>query len=306
MRDGRISNWMQIASLRRYTLTEGAEKGLDVIDCANGNIRFLVNVSKACDIMQTYYRGENVSFVSKNGFTARETPFLKRFEGGMLYTCGLDSLDEREGFETHGGFHNTPASIKSVSCDEKGIMIEAQIVFTELCGRNLVVRRRITSALNSDSVSVEDTLLNAGYTAEQYCLLYHINIGYPLLDEGGRIIADLRAYEPRTDWATKNIEKAFLIENPVSQAEETCYYLYLNKPEISYINEKTGKKLTLTYSGETLHHFVEWKNMLCGDYALGIEPCTTEFDDRFKYSVLEPNEKAHFRVELRIEQVLER
>ena len=100
--DGRISNLAQVASIRRYTFTEGREKGLDVIDCDNGKIRFLLNVSKACDIMQIYHEGENVSFVSKNGFTAREIPFLNRFEGGMLYTCGLDSVGGRAGYDIHG------------------------------------------------------------------------------------------------------------------------------------------------------------------------------------------------------------
>ena len=74
-------------SLRRYTLTEGREKGLEVIDCDNGRLRFLINVTKACDIMQMYHEGSNVSFVSKNGFSSRETDFIRRFEGGMLYTA---------------------------------------------------------------------------------------------------------------------------------------------------------------------------------------------------------------------------
>ena len=77
--DGRVSNFQQIASIRRYTLTEGREKGLDVLDCDNGKIRFLLNVSKACDIMQLYHEGQNMSFVSKNGFTKREISFLNRF-----------------------------------------------------------------------------------------------------------------------------------------------------------------------------------------------------------------------------------
>ena len=44
--DGKISNLMQAASIRRYAFTEGVEKGLDVLDCDNGNLRFLLNVSK--------------------------------------------------------------------------------------------------------------------------------------------------------------------------------------------------------------------------------------------------------------------
>ena len=82
--DGRISNLAQVASLRRYMLTEGVGKGLDVIDCDNGCIRFLLNVDKALDVMQLYHEGQNVSFISKNGFTKREIAFLNRFEGGMV------------------------------------------------------------------------------------------------------------------------------------------------------------------------------------------------------------------------------
>ena len=65
-----ISNFQQIASVRRYTITEGISKDLKIIDCNNGKIRFLLNESKALDVMQLYYKGENVSFISKNGFTA--------------------------------------------------------------------------------------------------------------------------------------------------------------------------------------------------------------------------------------------
>ena len=43
--DGRISNFMQAASIRRYEMTEGKERGLKVIDCDNGKMRFLLNES---------------------------------------------------------------------------------------------------------------------------------------------------------------------------------------------------------------------------------------------------------------------
>ena len=90
--DGRISNLMQVASVRRYEMTEGKERGLRVLDCDNGKLRFLLNESKALDIMQLYCEGKNISFVSKNGFKAEHGDFLQRFEGGMVYTCGLDSV----------------------------------------------------------------------------------------------------------------------------------------------------------------------------------------------------------------------
>ena len=300
--DGRISNFGQVASLRRYTLTEGSEKGLDVLDCDNGKIRFLLNLNKACDIMQLYHEGQNVSFVSKNGFTNREIPFLNRFEGGMLYTCGLDSVGGREGYDLHGTLHNTPAKLLSTVCDENGIVIEAVIRDTALFGKNLVLKRKITSKIGGDSVTLEDTLINEGFGDEEYCLLYHVNVGYPMLDEGARVIADVIKCEPRTPWAAEHERDMYDMSDAVPNMEETCYFLTLKKPEISLVNEKLGKTLTVSYSAETLPHFVEWKSMASGDYALGLEPCTTELDDRFAYKTVKAQEQISFAVTVTVEK----
>ena len=298
--DSRISNLAQAASIRRYTLTEGRGKGLDILDCDNGKIRFLLNINKACDIMQLYHEGQNMSFISKNGFTQREIPFLNRFEGGMLYSCGLDSVGGREGYELHGTFHNTPAEIVRAECDEGGIVVEAVIHNTALFGQNLVLRRKITAAIGGDSVKLEDTLVNKGTRDEDYCLLYHINLGYPMLDDGAKIIADVAKCEGRNDWSEQNKGSVYDISVPVDNQEETCYFLTLDKSEISLVNEKIGKKFTVSYSGDTLPCFLEWKSMASGDYALGFEPSTTKLDDKFEYKTLVPNESVDFFVRLTV------
>ena len=299
--NGKISNYQQIASLRRYTLTEGKEKGVDVIDCDNGKLRFLLNVSKACDIMQLYHEGQNMSFVSKNGFTLREPPFANRFEGGMLYTCGLDNVGgSRDGIGAHGTFHNIPAEIVRAECNDGGIVVEAIIRDTALFGKNLVMRRRIYSEIGGDSVSLEDTLVNEGYRTENYCVLYHFNVGYPMLDEGARIEADVAKCDPRTPWARENEATALQITEPLPEQQETCYFMTFNEPKIAIVNDKLGKILTLSYSQDTLPHFIEWKSMACGTYALGFEPTTTELDDRFKYKTVESGESVRFAMRLTV------
>lgn len=301
--DERISNLVQMASLRRYTVTHGREQGLEVIDCDNGTVRFLLNVSKACDIMQMYHKGQNLAFVSKNGFVKRELPFAKRFEGGMLYSCGLDSVGEREGFEEHGSLHNTPAEILRAECNEKGIVVEAKICDTEMGGKNLTLRRKITSGIGSATVFVEDCLTNEGYHDEKYCLLYHVNLGYPLLDDGARILCDSAVCLPRTEWAAKNMDHVFDITSPTPNMEETCHYLCPRTPTVSLLNERIGKKFTVSYSGETLPHFVAWKNMVSGDYAVGLEPCTTRLDGLFEYSTVCAGETISFRLELSVDEI---
>ncbi len=298
--DGRISNWKQVASLRRYTVTEGTEKGMDILDCDTGRIRFLLNVNKACDVMQLYHKGQNMSFVSKNGFMQRELPFLNRFEGGMLYTCGLDSIGGREGYELHGSLHSTPAEILRAECDETGICVEALIRNTALFGKNLVLRRTVRAEVGGERILLTDSLHNAGFREEEYCLLYHINVGYPMLDVGARLVADVERCDARTEWSAQNAQTIREMSLPVPNQEEMCYFLKLGRPEVSLVNETIGKKLTVSYSQDTLPYFVEWKSMASGDYALGLEPCTTELDDRFMYRVIQPDQTVAFSVNIEV------
>ena len=298
--DGRISNLMQVCSLRRYELTEGKERGLRVIDCDNGRIRFLLNESKALDMMQLYHEGQNISFISKNGFTAREIDFSKRFEGGMLYTVGLDSAGAREGFPLHGTFHNIPAKVIEAVCDENGIRVVAEIEDTELFGKHLAVRRTVESKAGSENVTVADVLENRGTRAEDYCLLYHVNVGYPMLDETTYLLDDAAEVVPRTNWAAEHIGNRRKMTVPVPNQEEMCYFLRLKTPKVTLCNPKLGRTFTLSWSGDTLPHFVEWKSMASGDYALGLEPCTTELDERFAYNTIGPGEKIAFRVSIYI------
>ena len=190
--DGKINHISQISYIRRYTLNGGNEDGLKVIEIDNGNIRFLLNESKALDIMQLWHQGMNVSFVSKNGFTKRETPFLNRFEGGMLYTCGLDNIGDRDGYVMHGSLHNYPAEIKQCEIVGDEILVRAEIRNTALFGANLLLQRTIKTEILSDKVELYDTLINLGTKIEPYCILYHVNLGYPFLDKAVEINSNSR------------------------------------------------------------------------------------------------------------------
>ncbi len=297
----KVSHPAQLAYVRRYTLTHGKEAGLRVTEVQCGRLRFLLNESKALDVMQLWHDGMNVSFLSKNGFSPRENGFLNRFEGGMVYTCGLDSVGGREGYELHGTLHNIPAEVVRAECTERGVEVEGIIRDSALFGKNLVLRRKIFVGSDSAAVEICDTLTNEGYADENYCLLYHVNLGYPMLDEGCKIQADISQIVPRNDHAKKHREKMLEITEPVRGGEETCYFLKLRTPRASLHNPKLGKTFTLEYSGDTLPHFVEWKSMVSGDYALGLEPCTTELDDRFAYKVLPSQKSVQFRLRIEID-----
>jgi len=275
-------------------LTEGRGAGLKLIEVSNGVLDFTLNESKALDIAKLSHKGMNLSFISKNGLVSGNTDFSRAFNGGMLYTCGLDSVGAREGYDIHGTFHNIPAQITETAVNEDGIKITAEIYDTALFGKNLVLKRTIETKAFSNEVTVTDILTNNGYREEDYCLLYHINTGYPMLDESVIIDYDEEKIISRTTWAEKFKDAVKKFREPADNFEETCYFLKLKKPCVKIINLNRKKALTIEYSGDTLPNLVEWKSIASGDYALGIEPCTTFLDDYFKYNKLAAGESVAF------------
>lgn len=298
----KVNNLRQICSVTRYTLTSGRGTGLDVIDCDNGKIRFLLCPSRGLDIIQLWHRGENVSFISKNGFVNEKVPFLERFEGGMLYTCGLDNLGMREGFEQHGTYHLTGAEVTLAEATEDGITVVGYIRRSALFGQNLVIKRRITAKIGAGTVRVDDTLTNEGYTDSEYSILYHFNVGYPMLDKGGRIEAKVEKIDCSSQFARENIDKALIMEDAVLPTE-ACYYLTLAEPEISYVNEAYGKAVTIRYSADTLPRFLMWKSNVAGDYALGLEPTTMNLGGPFKAIPIKAGESVDFFAELTVNEL---
>ena len=303
MKDGKINNCYQTAYIKRYTLTEGKENGLKVIELDNGIIRVLLNESKGLDIMQIFHKGTNISFVSKNGFTYRETPFFNRFEGGMLYTCGVDTMGFRDNCIPHGTYHNIPAKIVSVYSDDEILEVKGEIEDSALYGKNLLMTRTITVYNNTGKVALHDSLLNKGTKTEDYCILYHTNLGYPMLDKGVKIIQDVDNVQPTNDVAERNLATYTTFNDAIVNGGEACYYMNNKTNSVSVVNEKLGKKFTLSYSKETLPLLLQWHSAVAGDYALGIEPCTSKLGNNIEFCKINPEQNIEFDLVIEMEEI---
>lgn len=299
--DGKVSHQDQLFYLRRYTLTEGSASGTRMIEVHNGTLRFLLCESKGLDITQLWHKGVNISFLSKNGIVNDSLPFPHRFEGGMLYTCGLDSIGQREGYELHGRYHSTPARVISLQCDQDIISVTAEIQDTSLFGQHLVLVRTISTRPFSPTVTITDTLTNIGHQEASYCLLYHVNLGYPMLDECAKVHTSSQSVTPRNAWAAESLSWRTTPIAPLPGREEACYFLAGNTGKVSVENPKINRLFTMEYSTDTLPHFVQWNSMQSGCYALGLEPCTCPLDDGFFYNQLSPEEAKAFSLSLTIQ-----
>lgn len=119
----------------------------------------------------------------------------ERFLGGLLATCGPDNIGEPRGASgQHGTHHLSHAHDVSWWRTRRGDEIEVHvrglIGHTSLGGSRVVVEREIVLVTGAPVVRVEDVVRNVGDRPTAVPLLYHVNLGAPLLAPGSRLQVD--------------------------------------------------------------------------------------------------------------------
>jgi len=299
----KIGNINQLCEAQRVMVSDGRGKGSRLIYCSNGKLNFVLSESNALDVLRLFHEGTNIGFLTKNGLYNQKDKFSHTFPAGMMYTCGLDNIGDRKGYEVHGRLHSIPAEIVEMCVTDTYIKIVGDIRDAQLFEENLLLRRTIYTEYGSDKLEITDVITNEAYRDENYTILYHINAGYPLVDDGTEIVGDFKESFGRTPWAVENMDKMLLCEEPSDNMEEMVYFHKMNVPKISLVNKKIGKKFTVCYSDDTVPYLNEWKSRGSGDYTIGIEPATSWLDEHFKYRVLKPGESVTNRITMSVEDI---
>ncbi len=293
--------------IRESILSKGQGKGATIIEVYNGKMHFTVTPDNCGDITNLDFCGENFSYISSNGYVSndKKTSFSKSFCGGFLYTCGLDNVcNEFNGIPMHGTIHNTPASNYFYFCENETITICLEIPSTELFNKKLLLIRKIETRLNSGNLIITDTIENQSSHNDNFILLYHFNLGYPFLDEGVEIKADIEHKIAVSDLAEEKIKNSLVMTDPCEK-EEMCYTNSLLKGSnnILIVNNKIKKSILFDYDTEKLPYFNEWKSMTKNEYALGIEPSVTSFQGEKKFVQIEAYEKKEYKIIINISQI---
>ncbi len=296
----KIGHMSQVAGLRRYEFAEGKAKGVEAVEVHTGSgLEFTVLPGRGMDIAWTSYRGVPLSYMSKTGvvspvyYESSGMNWLYNFFAGALTTCGLLNvggpekvthpvIGERE-YGLHGRITNSAAEQVSLFEDyENGeYVMRVSGVVNEgiLHGESLALRREISTRLGASEFTIRDTVTNRGATQQDIMLLYHINMGYPLLDSGARFVSDSKAIEGQSDEARADIKKVFTCEEPIQGMTERCYAHDMNTDDggnvkLAFINDGLEIGVALEYNKNQLPCFNHWKMMNTKEYVVGLEPCT--------------------------------
>jgi hypothetical protein len=289
----RVGRMEQLAGIRLSEAGDGKAHGCRILDVWTGTgLRFQINAERALDITGCEFKGLPIAWRSPAGdvhpafFEPTKLGWLRSFSGGLLATCGLDQfgLPTQDGgteFGLHGRISNQPATQVNYRTYWDGndykLEITGEIRQAALFCENLVLRRRITTALGSNQIRIEDSVTNEGFEPVPHMLLYHFNLGFPLVSEYTRLQLQSEETVPRdataknglADWdcfqaPTHGYQEQVFIHRPVA-AENGLALVELYNPQIGY-------GVRWTYKTAELPYLMEWKMMGEGAYVVGIEP----------------------------------
>jgi hypothetical protein len=224
---------------------------------------------------------------------------LNRAFSGFWITCGFDHMrgaatDSAAHFNSrartdmfhplHGRGTLTPATLRGYGCDWVGdemmIWAEGEMRQVFMFGENLSVRRRIEALAGSASVTVTDVVTNDGFIATPHMLLYHINAGWPLLDEGAHIhVAAAETTHPPPPLPGNVVPGP----GPANEQSVLCHRVRADargRSVAALSNDRLGIGLAIDFDTRVLPYFQEWRCWAEGVYALGLEPLTHPFGKR--------------------------
>jgi Domain of unknown function (DUF4432) len=148
-------------------------------------------------------------------------------------------------------------------------------------------------------------------------LLYHINLGFPLLDESAGLVAEPHPIEPRDAIAEPGLNAWMRFQPPTPGYQEQVYYHDLPADEngwagLELVNRVRHLQLGVRFQKATLPNLVQWKMMGQGTYVLGLEPANCHVSGRSQerargtLQFLQAGEQPEFRVEIMVNEAAER
>jgi len=292
------------------TLGDGLERGIRLLEFRSGTgLRFTVLIDRAMDIADCDYKGQSIGWHSPAGF---RHPGLHEPEGesglgwlrsfsGLMVTCGLDHIlfmDERDATNynygprktvknsIHGRVGAIPARLTGYGERWEGnrcfLWCEGLVSQGTVFGEHLELRRRIEIEVGADTINLHDIVTNRGFyeTPHMYC--YHINLGYPLLDQGSEFVAPISdvvwASHDGDSYQTQQVGYRNLSEPHDNFHEQVWQHEmradHNGKVSVALLNDRIGLGFELKTSKSEFPCMFEWQNFQSGQYALGIEPAT--------------------------------
>ncbi len=315
-----IGHESQIRGVEEHRLVGGKGDGMRLYEINNGKgLMLTVTPDRNGDIMRLRYKGVNLGYMSPCGYVAPAyydksgDEWLRSFTAGFLTTCGLENVgvineDEGEQVPLHGTLANLPCERAYWTEEEDKFIVHTLTKDEVIFGRKFQFARELIVSTEENAFEIHDTITNTNDQVQPMEILYHMNMGYPLLDEDSVIEIPAAEVIARNDHAANDIRNWMHMQKPTVGYQERCYYHKFadENGKASIYQPKLNVGLEISFNAAELDGFIEWKMMGVRDYVLGLE-CGNCYPDGRKamresgmLKFLKPGEKKEYRVKVRI------
>jgi hypothetical protein len=319
-----VGDLAQVAGIRLVELADGRVRGMRAADVYTGSgFRFQVLVDRGLDIGPAEHAGRPLAFVhpALGSPALHERPgagWLRTFGGGLVATCGLDHFGppdpEGEGYGLHGRASHLPAegvrARQEWRGDEYVLELEGETRQARLFGENLRLERRISTRLGATSLLLEDRVTNEGFRPAPLAVLYHCNLGFPVVSPDSEVLVRDRSVRPRDEAARAGLADHLRFGPPQAGFAEQVFF---HEPRVggdglaaaAVVNRALGFGAYVRWRAAELPVLAHWKMTGEGEYVCGLEPSThamtpTRREQREAGSLrdLAPGESVAFRLEI--------
>ena len=325
----RIGDVSQLVSTRSARLADGSEDGVRIVDArASGGLSAIILADRGLDLGSVWAGGHQVGWQSTTGAVHpayfEERNWLRSFHGGLLTTCGLQNVglpseDEGTSHGLHGRISNLPARNVVHRVIEKDgrlvALVSGEMRETDVFGSDLLLRRRIELPMGETVVHVEDEVVNEGFAPTPLFILYHVNLGYPVVADEARVVGSAAEIVGRDEAAQAIVADQASFSAPKDGAREHVFEHRLREPHapsasISVANPSYaptgGIAVTVTWDPRQLPRLWQWRMLRSGMYVTGLEPANCGLAGRAAeraagtMQVLEPGEVRRFDLSIRV------
>lgn len=330
----KVSNPIQVGGIETAVLDNGAGRGTRVAWINTGaGLRYKVVIDRGLDIADAQYNAHSLAWLSHVGVVAstprpyRGIEWLHSFGGGLLTTCGLDHVGGPESDATgerglHGQYSGIPATIESIvqpdpAAGQLNMQITGIVKQSLPLGAQLTLRRTITSRLGQASIRIDDEVINTGNTPAPHMLLYHMNLGWPLVDED----VDICWQGAWTSREGSDSAKIFKEGQPFKKGKPPLEDHIGGGEEAAFVDiaaDKVGRchcgihaprlgiALDISFEKSQFPWMTNWQHWGPGEYVVGLEPGThppigqSRARQDGSLIMLQPNERRQYGVTIQV------
>ena len=328
----RVGRLEQVAGVQLVTLGDGIARGVRVLEFTSGSgFDFDVLVDRAFDVGRCSFKGRSLTWLSSTGVVGPwyteplGLGWLRSWGGGMVVTCGLDhtlaggrdsaahfhqEVQPEIEYGLHGRVGMLPARLagygETWDGDDCILWAEGVVRQAAVFAEVLELRRRIEVTVGCSSLRISDRVVNVGYEPTTHMYLYHVNVGYPVLDEGARLLIPAAPVTPAGEPGPDAYRR---MTAPQAHASEQCFEHAVcaeadGTVPVALVNDALGLGVFELYDRRVMPFHTLWRMLAEGTYGVALEPTTNRDAGRFdakergELAWLEPGEQREYRLEV--------